>query len=108
MKTKPHICYICAEDLGLSRGCSLLTGSVSVSPYEPRLVDSVGFLALSLTSLAPLILLPHLPQDSLSSTYYLAVGLCICFHLLLVETSDMTVIAPAFLLLFYKLKKLNK
>jgi hypothetical protein len=33
-----------------------LGSSVSVAPYEPRLVDSVGFLVVSLISLAPSIL----------------------------------------------------
>jgi hypothetical protein len=39
---------------------------VSVSPYEPRFVDSVGFLVVSLTPQAPTILYPLLPQDSRS------------------------------------------
>jgi hypothetical protein len=41
MKTKPFI---------------LLVGSVSVSPCEPRLVDSVSFLEVSLTPLVNIIL----------------------------------------------------
>jgi hypothetical protein len=44
-------------------------GSVSVSPYEPRLVDSVGgVLVVSLTPLAPTLLPFTLPQDSPNST----------------------------------------
>jgi hypothetical protein len=53
MKTKLHNCYICAEGLGQSHACSLVGGSDSVSPCGPGLVDSVGFLFLYLTSLAP-------------------------------------------------------
>ena len=45
MKTKLQSCYICAEDLGQSHAGSLVGGSVSVA----RLVDSVGFLMVSLT-----------------------------------------------------------
>ena len=45
---------------------SLVGGSVLCS-YEPRLVDSVGFLVVSLTPLAPKILLHPLPKDSPSS-----------------------------------------
>ena len=62
MKTKLHNYYTC-EDL-LVHVCSLVGGSVSVSPYGPRLVDSVGFLVVSLTILSPTILPPPLPQDS--------------------------------------------
>ena len=53
--------------LGQSHIGSLVVGSVSVSPYEPRLVDSVGFLVVSLTPLAPTILPPSLQQDSLNT-----------------------------------------
>ena len=35
------------EELCLSHTCSLLSGSSSVSPYGPRLVDSVGFPVVS-------------------------------------------------------------
>jgi hypothetical protein len=91
MKTKLHISYICVGGLNASHAFSLVGGSVSVSPCGPRSVDSVGFLVVSLTSLAPSILHPSLPQDSLSSAYCLAVGLCICFHQFLGEASLMTV-----------------
>ena len=47
-------------DIGQSYTGSLVGGSASVSPYEPRLVDSVGLLVVSLTPLAPMILPPHL------------------------------------------------
>ena len=78
-----------AEILCQSHAGSLVGGSVSVSPYGPRLVDSVGFLVVSLTPLAPTILPAWLLQDSPSSSYCLSVGLCICFHPLLDETSLM-------------------
>jgi hypothetical protein len=42
--------------------------SVSVGPYGPRSVDSVGFLVVSFTLLAPTILPSLLSQDSLSAT----------------------------------------
>ena len=64
MKTKLYICYICAENLGQSYACSLVGGSVSVRPYRPRLVASVGFLMVSMTLLAPMILPLPLLQDS--------------------------------------------
>lgn len=76
----------------MSHTCYLFGGSVSVGPNGPRLVDSVGFLVASLTPLTPIILLPHLPQDSSNVTYCLVVGLCPCFHQLLHEPSLMTVI----------------
>jgi hypothetical protein len=63
MKTKLHICYICVGNLGPPHACSLVVDSVSVSPHGPRLVDSVGFLVVSLTSLAPSNLCPPLLQD---------------------------------------------
>jgi hypothetical protein len=44
------------------RSGTLVSGSVSVSPYGPRLVDSIGFLVVSLNPLVPII------QDSQSST----------------------------------------
>jgi hypothetical protein len=49
MKTKLYNCYICAEGLGPSHQCSLIGGSISVSLCGPSLVDSVGFLMVSLT-----------------------------------------------------------
>lgn len=66
--------------------------SQSVSPYDPRLADSVGFLVVSLSPLAPTILYPPLLQDSLSYGKRLfPVGLCICFHRLLDEASQMAI-----------------
>ena len=43
MKINFHNCYICAEGLGLSHECSLVSDSVSVVLNEPRVVDFVGF-----------------------------------------------------------------
>lgn len=71
--------------------CSLVGGSVSLSPYGPKLVDSVGVLVVFLTSLASLILPPHLPQNSVSSTYCLALGLCLSVYQFLYEASLMRV-----------------
>ena len=62
------------------------------------LVDSVGFLVVLLTPLAPTILPPPLLQDSANSKY-LAMGLCISFHHLLGEASLMTIMLGSWLLL---------
>jgi hypothetical protein len=56
MKIKLHISYICVGSIGPSHACSLIGGSVSVSPHGPRLVGSVDFLEVSLTSWAPSVL----------------------------------------------------
>lgn len=45
-----------AEGLGQTHASSLVDGSVFVSFCEPRLVDSVSFLVVSLTPLVPRIL----------------------------------------------------
>jgi hypothetical protein len=47
----------CAEGLGQSCGGSLVGGSVSMSPWEPRLFGSMGFHVVALTP-------PRLLQDS--------------------------------------------
>jgi hypothetical protein len=88
MKTKLYICCKCVGGLGPTHACSLVGGSVSVSPQGLRLLDSVGLLVMSLTSPALSILSPTLPHDSLSSAWCLAVGLCICLHPLLDEASQ--------------------
>ena len=93
MKTQLHICYICAEGLGPSHARSLVGSSVSVVPYGTRLVDSLGFLVVSMTLLSPSVLLTILPQDSPNYTYCFAVGLSISFYQLLGEASLMTGIA---------------
>lgn len=84
MKIQLHNSYICAESLVLTHFCSLVGSSLPVNLYEPRFIDSVGFLVVSLTPLSPPILLPHLRQDSPSSTSSCSnVGLCLTFHQLL-------------------------
>lgn len=77
--------------LGLFYACFLVGGSISLVLYGPRLVDVVGFLVVSLNSLAPSILPLSLPLDSPSSSKCLIVSLCICFHMLLEQASQMTV-----------------
>ena len=57
MKTKLHNCYMCEEGLGQSHACSLLGSSDSVSPYGSMVVDSEGFLEISLNHKVPTILL---------------------------------------------------
>ena len=47
IKNKLHNCYKCAEGLGESHACSLVDLSISMNPYGPKLVDSVGFLVVS-------------------------------------------------------------
>ena len=68
IKTKLYICYKCVGDLDPEHACSLVGSSVSVSPHGYRLVDSVGLLVVSLTSLASSVLSVTLPQDFLRST----------------------------------------
>ena len=68
MTTQLHSHYIFVEGLRLSHECSLVGTPVSMSPHGPRLVNSVSFLVVSLTSLAPSILPTPLPRDFLSST----------------------------------------
>jgi hypothetical protein len=46
MKTQLHNFYKDTKDLGPSYECSLVGSSVWVNPYEPKLVNSVGFLVL--------------------------------------------------------------
>jgi hypothetical protein len=43
-----NICYICGGGLGQSHACSPVGTSDSVKTHGPRLVDSVGFLVVSL------------------------------------------------------------
>jgi hypothetical protein len=51
MKTKLHICYICAEELGPAHAHSLVSDSVSESSQGSRLADPVGLSVESLSSL---------------------------------------------------------
>ena len=69
MKTKLHTCHKCVRGLGSAPACSLLGGSVSMSPHRPRVVDSVGLFMVSLTPLACSVLSITIiiPQKSLSS-----------------------------------------
>ena len=96
IRTQLHNCSICAEDLSLFYACFLIGSSVSKNHYGPRLVDSVGFLVVSLTPLAPSILLP---LSSVSSKLHLILccGFCISFHQLLGEASLMTVMLGSYL-----------
>ena len=66
MKSKLHICNIYIGGLGPVHACSLVGGSVSMSPKEPILFDFVGLLVMSLTPLDLSIIhpptLPKTPQ----------------------------------------------
>lgn len=42
MKMKLYICYVCVAGLGPAHACSVYGISVSVNPYGPSVVDSVG------------------------------------------------------------------
>ena len=59
MKTKLHICYNCVEGIDSAHACSLAGVPVFMSLHDPRLVDSVDLLVVSMTppagSLLPLI-----------------------------------------------------
>jgi hypothetical protein len=57
MKTKMLICYIGTGDLGPAQAHSLVGDSISRSPQESRLVNSVGLPVESLSSLGPSIFL---------------------------------------------------
>jgi hypothetical protein len=62
-ETKLHDCNIYVGSLGHTHTGSLMVISVSLSPYEPRAVDSMDFLVVSLTCLAHTVLPPHCLQD---------------------------------------------
>ena len=79
------------KGLGPGPASSLVGDSFSVSPLQLTLVDCVDLLVVSLIPLAYSLPTPTLPQDFLSSVCCLAMGLCICFHLLLDEASQETV-----------------
>ena len=59
MKLEPQVLHV----------LSVIAGLVSVDPYGSRLLDSVGFCEVSLTSLDPSILPLPLPEDSQSAAY---------------------------------------
>jgi hypothetical protein len=62
MKTKLHICCICAVGIGPAHAHSLVGGSVCVRPYGSRLVYFVGLPMESLFCLDASILPPTFPQ----------------------------------------------
>lgn len=72
--------------------CSFVCGSVSVSPQGPRLFVSVRPLMVFLTPPVPSIITLNLPQDFLTSTSCLAVGLLISFYQVLKEISQRSVV----------------
>ena len=69
MKFNLHVCYTCVGSLGPVPACSLVGGSVFVSP---RFVDFVSLLVVSLIPSACSLLSLPLPRDFLSSIWYLA------------------------------------
>lgn len=81
-KTKLSNCNIC---LDLTHVISLVGNGISVSPYEAKLVGSVGFFVVFLPPLAHTILSSLFPLDSLRSAQCLAMVICIYFHQLLGE-----------------------
>ena len=66
-KTKLHNDYMCVEGLGSSMHVLWLVVQSLWAPEGPRLVDSVGFLVVSLTPLALTILPSSLLKVSPSS-----------------------------------------
>ena len=92
MKSYLDNSYVYSEGLGQSHAGSLVRSLVLKTQYRPRIVDFVGVPVIFCTPLAPSVLSPFLPQDSLSFTECFVVGLCISFHLLLGETSLITVL----------------
>jgi hypothetical protein len=78
MKTKLHICYICA---GEPRSSPCIHSGWWFRLWEPqsfRLVDSVGLPVEFWSPSGTVILPPILPQVSPSSIHCLAVDVCIC------------------------------
>lgn len=74
MKTKLHNCCICVKDLSQPHACSLVCSSVSVSPYWPRLSDTIGFLVKNRSSLRPvtsIILFPFYRTPQISPNVWL-------------------------------------
>lgn len=73
MKTKLQNCYLCSRG-SRSIPC-MLSGwnTVSLGCYQLRTVDSIAFILVSFTFLAPSVLPLPLPQDFPNSTQYLAV-----------------------------------
>jgi hypothetical protein len=79
MNTRLHNCYVCAEGLGQSLANFLVAGSVSLNPYRPRLVDSVGFLMVSLIDSVESYILSY-PSSTILSKFHLGFS-CESLHL---------------------------
>ena len=83
-----HVLCIC-PGLNPDHACCLVGGSVCVTPLSPRIVGSVDLmLSLTLYSLSPIT---HYFTRHPDLRLTLAAGLCICFHQLLDEASQMIV-----------------
>lgn len=67
MKMEPHFCHICAGSLGPALVCLLVGGSVSDSPKESVLVESVGLSVESLALQGSSVLSSTCPHDLLIS-----------------------------------------
>lgn len=92
MNTELQVCFKCVGNLGSTPACSLVAGSVSVSPHSHGLFDSGCLLVVSLTTQTCSLLSPTPPQDYWGPASCLTVGLCIDFSQLLDETSRETVL----------------
>ena len=89
MKKKLCNCITSAEGLGQPHADSMVVHLVSVSPNESRLVDSLGFLVLSLTMwVVKSCLLTQRVSQPLPNVSLI---LCFCFYELLGEASLMTI-----------------
>jgi hypothetical protein len=64
MRAKLYVCYIYVGGIGLSHACSLVGGSVSVSPYGPKLVVSVVFFFVCVVFGLTCLALSILPSQS--------------------------------------------
>lgn len=91
MKTKLHIYSKSLGGLDPAPAWSLVVGSVFVSSHSSRSVDIIVLLVVSLMLLICLIL-SSTPQDSSSSVWWLALGICICFCLLVNDSAQETVL----------------
>jgi len=91
MKIQLYICYKCVGGLGPATVCSLVGGLVSGSPHGHKLVASVGLLVVSLTPLDSRNLSPYPFPKSLRALLHIWLRVSICFHRLLDEASQKTV-----------------
>lgn len=69
MKTTMHICHKYIRGFWSSPICSRISGSGTVNPHDPSLLDFVHLLVLSLTPLPCSLLFPTLEQNSSNSTW---------------------------------------